>query len=456
MAEARWLSKLVVDIHPLRRFAQYRRLWVGYSISAIGSQLTATAVAYQAYLLTHSSFDVGLVSLIQLGPAIFAPMIGGAIADAFDRRKVLIVTAVCMAICSMGLAWNAQGDRPALWPVFLLPGASWFFSGISDPTSVAAQMSLVDQDSFLAATVLRQITRRVAMVLGPALGGILIATGGIRIAYWADVASFVVAIVAVASMKPIPARGGVTRFGFRSIVEGFTFLKGRKVIQGCLIADLNATVLGLPTSLFPAVALTRFGRLSVIDHAQIYGLLSAAPGFGAAIGAFLSGWTIHVRRQGLAVLLTVLLWGTALAGFGLSHVLAIALLCLAVAGWADLVSGSFRGTILQVETPDRLRGRLSAVQTAVVTSGPRLGNFEAGAVAALSSPEWSIVSGGLGCILGTLIIARLFPSLTRYELGARKEVGLRPAEDNIATTRPQPLPLSFRSYEFWCPVSGVW
>src|SRR5579862_5206238 len=139
MPELRWLSRLVVDVRPLRRYPQYRRLWVGYSISAIGSQLTTTAVAYQVYLLTHSSFDVGLVSLIQLGPAIFAPMIGGAIADAFNRGKVLIVTAVCMAACSMGLAWNAQIHHSALWPLFLLPGASWFFYGISDPASIAAQ-----------------------------------------------------------------------------------------------------------------------------------------------------------------------------------------------------------------------------------------------------------------------------------------------------------------------------
>lgn len=415
------MAKIFVDVSPLLRFPQYRRLWTGYAISAIGNQFTTTAVAYQVYLITHSSFDVGLVSLIQLAPAILGPMIGGALADAFDRRRVLVVTAVCMALCSLSLAWNAQRGHPALWPLFLVPGVAWLFQGISGPTSTATQMTLVDKSSMVAANVLRQIIQRLATVIGPTLAGLLIATGGVRIAYWIDAFSFLAAVLAVSSLKPLPPQGGGTKFGMKSIAEGFAYLKGRKVIQACFFADLNATILGMPNSLFPAIALTQFGHLSTVDHAQIFGLLVAAPGFGALLGSLLSGWTTEIKRQGLAVLLAIGLWGAALAGFGLSHLLPVSLLLLAVAGWADLVSASFRNTIVQVEAPDRLRGRLSAISATVVQSGPRLGNFEAGGIAAISSVEWSIVSGGLGCILGVLLLAKFIPSFARYELGGGEE-----------------------------------
>jgi MFS family permease len=416
------VAKLFVDIGPLRRYPQYRRLWIGYAISAIGSQLTIAAVAFQVYLITRSNFDVGLVSLLQLAPAILAPMVGGSIADAFDRRKVLVVTAIAMAACSIALAVNAQSGHARLWPLYLVPAISQFFQGISGPTSTATQMTLVDKDSIVAANVLRQMIQRLALVVGPTLAGILIATGGVRLTYWFDALSFVFAVGAVATLQPLPPQGGARRFGFKSIVEGFAFLKGRKVIQACFLADFNATVLGLPTSLFPALAASHFGHhLSNGDIARIYGLLVAGPGIGALVGSLLSGWTTEIRRQGLAVLLAVGLWGAALAAFGLVHVLWLAIFLLAVAGWADLVSASFRNTIIQVEAPDRLRGRLSAISTTVVGSGPRLGNFEAGTVAKFSSVEWSIVSGGLGVILGVLLIAKRFPSFARYELGAGEE-----------------------------------
>jgi MFS family permease len=427
------LPKLLVDIGPLRRFPQYRRVWIGYTISALGSQLTIVAVAFQVFAITHSSFDVGLVSLIQLVPAIFAPMVGGAIADAIDRRKVLVYTAIAMTLCPIGLALNALGGHPALWPLFLIPAVSWIFSGISGPTSTAVQMTLVDRESLVAANVLRLIIQRLATVVGPTLGGVLIATGGVRLCYWLDAVSFFAAIGAVAFLQPLPHAGGVTKFGWTSIKEGFAFLRGRQVIQACFIADFNATVLGLPTSLFPAMAYSHFGATNAKQAAVIYGLLVAAPGFGGLVGSLVSGWTIEIRRQGRAVLLSITLWGFALASFGIVRILPIALVFLAIAGWSDLVSASFRNTILQFETPDRLRGRLSALSTTVVSSGPRLGNFEAGAVAAVSNTEWSVVSGGLGCVLAMLLLAKFMPRFGSYQMG-------RCNETTVIDEHPQPGP----------------
>lgn len=375
------------------------------------------AVAFQVYAITKSSFDVGLVSLAQLAPGLLAPLVGGSIADAIDRRKVLIGTAIAMAACAVVLALNSQTAHPALWILYVIPAVSVIFQGISGPTSTPAQMTLVDRDSIVAANVLRQMIQRLATVIGPTTAGILIAGFGVHVAYWGNAGSFVAAVAAVASLQALPPKGGGTRFGLKSIAEGFAFLKGRRVIQACFLADFNATVLGLPTSLFPAIALHYFGHLSVTDHTQIYGFLVAAPGLGALIGSLLSGWTTAIRHQGLAVILAVGLWGAALAGFGVAHLLPVSLFLLAVAGWADLVSATFQSTIIQVEAPDRLRGRLSSISLVVVQSGPRLGNFEAGGVAALSNTELSVVTGGIGCILGILLIANFVPSYARYSIG---------------------------------------
>jgi predicted MFS family arabinose efflux permease len=252
---------------------------------------------------------------------------------------------------------------------------------------------------------------RLALLVPALVGSLLLARFGVTTVYWVDVASFVVAVAASLALPAMAPEGEGTRFGLRSIVEGFRYLRGRQAIQGCFVADLNAMILGMPTALFPAIALEH-----VHGGPQTVGYLYAAPGVGALAGMLLSGWTAHVPRPGRAVVAAIAVWGVAIAAFGLSPWLWAALVMLAVAGWADVISAVFRSTILQVEAPDRLRGRLSAIQTAVVGGGPRLGNFEAGVVAALVGAQASVVFGGVACVAGIAAVARFMPRFVGYRL----------------------------------------
>lgn len=398
-----------VDITPLRKFPQFRRLWIGYVISLLGSQITIVAVAYEIYRMTGSSLDVGLISLVQLGPALIGSLLGGPLADAMDRRYLLIITQVVMAVSSIGLALNATSRQPAIWVIFVLSAVTAGANGCDSPTRMALMITLVDKESIAAASSIRQLLQQLSYIVGPVVAGALLVVSGLAGAYWVDVATFGAALLALFTISSVPLVDGGRKFGLGSIVEGFSFLRGKRAIQACFIADLNATVLGMPTALFPAIALTKFH-----GGAHFLGLLYAAPTIGSFIMALLSGWTSRVIHQGRAVLIAIGLWGVAIVGFGLSSSFVLALLCIAFAGAADVVSAVFRNLIIQREVPDELRGRLSAIQIGVINAGPRLGNGEAGLVAGAFGVNASVISGGIGCVLGVALMARLLPDFLHY------------------------------------------
>ena len=399
----------IIDTEPLRRFPQFRRLWLGLAVSQVGSELTLVAVYYQVYLLTGSSLYVGLVSLAQLGPALVGSLLGGSLADAIDRRRMLVVTQVAQALCSAGLALNSLGDAQSIWPLYALVGVGAFFAGADGPARMAIMINLVPRDQIPSSNALRQLMGQMSVVLGPALGGLLLARFSIPTVYWIDAASFTAVIAVSLGLPALVPEGSGTRFGLRSIAEGFRFLRGRQPLQGIFLADLTAMILGMPLALFPAMALSHFG-----GDAQVLGYMYAAPGAGALVGVLLSGWTVRVSKLGRGVILAILVWGVAIAAFGLSPWLWLALLMLAVAGWADMISSVFRHNILQVEAPDRLRGRLTSIQVAVIQAGPRLGNVEAGALGSLVGPQACIVIGGVGCVAGITVIARAMPRFAHY------------------------------------------
>ena len=405
--------RFFVDTTPLRESRQYRLLYIGQLVSFLGRQLTVVAVPFQVFEMTDSSLAVGLVSLVQLGPLIVCSLVGGSIADAVDRRKLLLLMQACLAVTSVGLAINAAGwlGGPAVWPLFVFTAAAAGLSGVDSPTRSAAIPSLVRREQLPAALALNQTLIQVGQVLGPALAGLVIARVSLAAAYWLDAVTFVGAGVALLLMAPMVPEGGGTRAGLASIGEGVRYLKGRRALQGTFLIDINAMVFGMPRALFPAMAERVFG-----GGAGVVGLLYAAPGAGALVGALTTGWVSGVRRQGRAVLVAVAAWGAAIALFGLVSWLPLALFFLAVAGASDVISAVFRNTILQLSVPDRLRGRLSAIHIAVVTGGPRLGDAEAGAVAALAGTRVSVVSGGLVCMAGVAVLARLLPELGRWTL----------------------------------------
>lgn len=401
--------RVLADLSPLWRFPQFGLLWGGQLVSFAGSQLTVVAVPYQVYRLTRSSLDVGLVSLGQLFPLLLGSLLGGAVADSFDRRRLLMVTQLLMGVMSTGLALNSSRHHPALWPLFALTAVSAGLSGTDSPTRNAMISNLVDRSSYAAAFALTQILAQVGQVAGPAVAGILLARFGVSTVFWVDATTFLVSLAVVSRLRPPPSEVPPSRLRLSSLTEGLSFLRGRPALQANFLIDINAMVFGMPRALFPAIGIASFH-----GGAGAVGLLYAAPGLGALVGSLLTGWIPAVARQGLAVEIAVVVWGSAVTGFGLCPWLPGALGLLALAGAADVVSAVFRNTILQLAIPDSLRGRLSAVHIAVVTGGPRLGDMEAGLVAAAAGTEVSVVSGGLACIVGVGLLAWLMPAFTSY------------------------------------------
>jgi MFS family permease len=391
-----------MDLSPLRESRDFRRFYSGQLISTLGNQLTAVAVPYQTYLITHSSLYVGLVSMGQLIPLIAASLLGGALIDAIDRRRLVLVVELVMLMCSAGLAVNSDLG-PALWPLFLCSAVQAGLSGMDNSARNAMVPRMVGMRNVTASSALFQATFQLGGVVGPTVAGLLLAGGGVRLVYWLDVATFCASLLAIFAISPQPPEHAGGRRA-TSVLEGFRFLRGKQDVQGAYVIDLNAMIFGMPRALFPALGTLVFG-----GGASTVGLLYAAPGAGALLGAVTTGWVNRVRRQGLAVIVCVIVWGAAIAGFGVVHWLPLALLLLAIAGWADVISAVFRSTIIQHSVPDALRGRLMGVQIAVVTGGPRLGDLEAGAVASAFGDTTSVVSGGLACIAGAILLARALP-----------------------------------------------
>ncbi|HVB05018.1 MAG TPA: MFS transporter [Acidimicrobiales bacterium] len=428
-------GKILVDVTPFRKYPQFFLLWSGFLVRTVGNQLTVVAVPYQVYRLTHSSLDVGLVSLVQLGPLLVGSLFGGTIADAFDRRRVLVATQVLLAATSVGLALNS-GAGASVWPLFVCSAAAAGFQGVDNPASTAFIVNLVDRETIVGANALWQVLFQAGQVAGPGVAGVLLARFSIGVVYWIDVASYAASLVTVLFLRKSerPATGVQRELGFGAMVSGVRYLRGHQPLQGIFLADLSAMVFGMPRALFPAMGLVRFHGSAVT-----VGLLFAAPGVGSLVGSLLTGWVHNIRRQGRAVILAVVGWGVAITLFGLSPWLWPGLVFLGIGGAFDVFSAVFRGAILQLVTPRGIIGRMQAVQIAVVTGGPRLGDLEHGALGAAVGSELAVVSGGIACIVGVLLLVRYLPHFDRLtidkgvvDFGGRGE---RPADAGPAAAR---------------------
>jgi MFS family permease len=404
------LRRLTIDLGPLRRYPAFRRLFIGQTVSTFGSEIAAVAAPFQLFQLTHSTLQVGLLSLCELFPFLTLTIVGGAIADAVDRRRLLLVTELLLALVAVGFAVNASLARPRVWAIYVLVtlAMSIFALGVAGMNSVIPR--LVERYELAAANAIENAYGSTTNVAGPALGGVLIAVLGLRGAYLLDAATFAASLWSVWRLPALAPAHDAERPSLRTIKEGFRFVRRKDVLLGMFLIDSNAMVFGMPRALFPALALHRFH-----GGAGILGLMYAAPYAGALVSSVLSGWMTHVRRQGLVVAVAAGLWGVAIAAFGFASSLWLALLLLAAAGAADNVSAVLRGTILWTVTPDALRGRVSGIEFAQVASTPALGNVEAGLVASLTSLRFSIVSGGLACVAGTVLVALAVPAFIRYD-----------------------------------------
>ncbi|MFC1443055.1 MFS transporter [Streptacidiphilus sp. N1-10] len=406
----------LADVTPLRTSAHFRRLWFGQSVSSVGQQMTALAISVQVYALTGSPFATGLVGLCSLIPLVAFGLYGGAIADTMDRRKLGLYGASGLAVLSTALAVQAFLGVRQVWVLYLVVALQAVCFALNAPARASMVPRLVPAEQLPAANALSTVSMNLGLTVGPMLGGLLIGVWSYQAAYLVDAIAFSASLYAMwrlPSMRPQSSGGDGKADGARpraSVLDGLRFLKDRPNLRMSFMADLAAMVFGMPRALFPALALLLFH-----GDARTVGLLAAAPAVGALLGALFSGWVSRVHRHGLAVICAVLAWGLSIAGFGLARHLWLGLLLLAVAGASDTVSMIFRNTIMQAAAPDDMRGRLQGVFVVVVAGGPRLGDFESGTVAQLTSPTFSAVSGGLACVAVMLLLTARYPSFARYD-----------------------------------------
>jgi MFS family permease len=375
----------------------------------IGGELSFVAIPYQVFQLTHSTLAVGLLGFCTLVPLVCVPLVGGTLADAVDRRKLLLQTEVALVLVTMLLAVNAALPHPQVWALYVLLTLGTTAFSLGTPALRSLLPRIVAEDQIAAASALEGIYGNLAAAAGPILAGVLISFVGLTATYLIDVATFAASLAALWLLPPLPPAEGAPRASVRSMVAGFRYVLSRPILLGIFLVDTNAMIFGMPMALFPAMG-ESFG-----GGARIVGLLYATPYIGALLASLVSGWTSHVRRQGLGVVIAASCWGVALILFGFADALWLALVMLALAGAADYVSAILRSVIVLTATPDEMRGRVTGIEFAQVASAPSLGNVEAGAVAAATSVRFSVVSGGIASVVGTLLIAAAVPALLRYD-----------------------------------------
>lgn len=404
------LRRVAVDVRPLRHDA-FRRLWLGQGVSVVGFQLTGVAVAVEMFDITRSSLWVGLIGVAALVPLVVFGLYGGAVSDAVDRRRLLVVSSYLTWVSTFGLLVQAVLGLEQRWVLLGLVALQSVGFAFTSPTRGAVVPRIIPRDLVPSANTLVSTALGLGAVAGPLLAGVVLARGSYALAYAIDAALFTAALYAAHRLPPIPPLGEVTRPGLRSVVAGLAFIRRHPVLMMSFAVDICAMVLAMPRALFPEVAEERFGGPAAA------GWLFAAIAIGSVVGGLLSGWIGRVRRQGAALVGAVVVWGLAVAAAGLAGDLWLVVALLAVGGAADLVSAVYRQTILQTYAPDELRGRMQGVFIVVVAGGPRLGDLRAGASAAAFGVTWSWVGGGIACVVVVLVLAAAVPALVRYRAG---------------------------------------
>ena len=417
-ATAGWLRVLrrsAIDLGPLRRHREFRLLTFSQSLSFFGAMVGDVAVAYQVYALTHSTVLVGLLGGVELLPLAVLGLAGGLLADARDRRLMVLGSELAFVVMSAILLLNSVAGHPSVLLVFVVTAVRAGLFAVKRPSLEALMPRLVTPDEIPAASAIGSIRSSVGAIGGPAAGGLLIALAGLPAAYGVDIAGFALSLGLLTLMRATPPNPDAQAPSLRGLREGLAYAWSRPELVGTYAVDIVAMLFGMPIALFPAIA-TRLGGPGIL------GLLYAAPSAGALLVTVASGWTARVRRQGLAVVYAAAAWGLAIIAFGFASAPALALVLLGLAGAADAVSVIFRSSIWNQTIPDRLRGRLAGIELLSYTSGPALGSIESGVVAGLFGVQASIVSGGVLCVAGVAAMAGLLPRFRNY----RREPGSAP------------------------------
>ncbi len=398
--------RLAPDLTPFRASRDLRLVVIGDLISGLGAQAALVALPYQLYVVTHRAFLVGLLGAVELGPLIAMALLGGAIADRMDRRRLLALDQIGVFAVAGALAVTALVGHPSVIVLYVLGALLAGFAALQSVAQSAILPNLVSREQMPAALAVTYGLSALTQVLGPGLGGVLIALFGVQAAYTVDAVCCLSVVITALAIAPQPPHGvGEHDNVLRSIAEGLRYVRGNRALLGSFAIDLAAMTFGMPRALFAVLSVS-------VYHAGAggTGVLYAAVSAGATVTALLTGWIRHARRLGRIVIWAVVAWGLAVSAAGLMSSLWLAAALLALAGAADSISAVCRATINQSVTPDHLRGRMSAVFSLVVTGGPRLGDIESGTVAGAAGVRFSVVSGGLACLAGVAAIVLAFPA----------------------------------------------
>ena len=398
---------MLIDITPLKKSRDYRLLFFGQLVSFFGSMMSFVVVPIHMYQLTESSLMVGLIGVAEFVPMFVLAFVGGALADAVDRRKMLRLTEVGQTIVTAILLANSLLPSPQIWLLFVCVGIHAGLSGLQRPSFEALIPRIVPLEYMTAVSALNSLRYNFGAILSPVIAGFLVAGFGSSVAYAIDLFTFIASLVAVWLIRAVPPAADADRPNLDSIKKGFRYAMSRQELLGTYLIDINAMLFGMPIALFPAIA-AMYGGASV-------GFLFSAIAVGALVASLTSGWAKKVHRHGLAITLAAGLWGAAIIFFGLSDNLYLALFFLGVAGFFDMISGIFRSTVWNQTIPNHFRGRLAGIEMISYLTGPMLGNAEAGIVAHYFSVKTSIVSGGILTIVGTIILAVLLPKFIAYD-----------------------------------------
>jgi MFS family permease len=422
----RLLRAVAVDVGLLRRRREFRLLIAGQVTSDLGSMVTFVALPYQCFELTHSTVAVGLLGLAEFVPIVLLALLGGAMADFFDRRRLMQLAEVASLVVAAGLIVNAAAE-PRVWVLFLAAALMAAATAIRRPPMDSLVPRLVERDELKSAAALHWSLSDAAGLVGPAIAGVVIASLGFAAAYVVDAATFAAALATLAVIRTPPPPPDAEPPSLRGIKEGIRYAGSRPEIVGTYVVDMNAMFFGIPLALFPALS-QRYGG------AEIVGLMYAAPSAGSVLATITSGWSRRVHRHGRAIVYAAAGYGLAIIGFGLSDALWLALVFLAASGAADSISGLFRGVMWNETIPDELRGRLAGLEMLSWSSGPTLGNVRSGAAAALLGLRSSVVVGGAVCAVGSAAVAAALPAFWRYDARTFMEATPPPAR-----TTPAPL-----------------
>ncbi len=400
---------MLLDISPLRKHRDYRYLFTGQLISSFGSMMTYVAIPFQIYALTDSTVAVGLVGLVELIPLLLTAFWGGVLADVVNRKKLLIWAETGILLILLVLALNAALATPKIWLIYCGAGMISALTGLHRPSLDSLGPRLVDKVDLPAYSALHSFKSIVGFVGGPAVGGLCIAAFGWTVTYLLDVLTFGISIITLLMIRRFPKNEtGNSAINFQSLKEGVRYAVSRQELVGTYVIDFVAMVFSMPTALFPAMA-ESYGRTDLI------GFFYSAPATGALVATIFSGWTKKIYRHGLAVVIAASCWGLAITGFGCVSNIWLALGILVIAGGADMISGIFRSTIWNQTIPDHFRGRLAGIEMIGYTSGPLLGNTQAGMLAAALGTHNAIMLGGLLCVTGVVVCARFLPKFLSYD-----------------------------------------